>query len=125
MYFTLSGCTAATMAMYVVKAMAATMAMYVAKATHVASAPTSLVLGAFAGDLWERSASQLSADAMLSGGRSRISMNSNAWIHTSLPGIGGKLDARWNGGEEGPAWITEDVTQGGRQPAGWLLVRAV
>ena len=67
--------------------------------THVARAPTSLVSGAFAGDLCVGSASSGSAKAMLSRSRSCFSTNSRAWIlRTSLPGMGEKLDAKWNGG---------------------------
>ena len=93
MSLTLPGWTSATMATYVVKAV-----------THVASAPTSLVSGALAGVLCEGSASRRSARAILSGRRSRISTNSSDCIfRTSLPGMGGKLEAKWNGGGAVPA----------------------
>ena len=60
---------------------------------------------------------------MLSGSRSLISTNSSAWIfRTSLAGMGGTLDARWNGGVLGPACADGDVMLGGTQEARGLVV---
>ena len=54
----------------------------------------------------------------MSASRSLISTNSSDWIlSTSLPGIGGKLEASWNCEDEGPGCSIGDGLLGGAQAA--------
>ena len=78
------------------------------------------------GVLCEGSASRRSARAILSGSRSLISTNSSDWIlSTSLPGIGGKLEASWNCEDEGPGCSIGDGLLGGARLLGGMLLRGL